>query len=133
MIPNTALLPELNPTQRLLSIIESNLKYCQDNKEVYWCRPRRAKISMKPIQIPFLPIEPCEYLDHNKVVTLTLKCIRWNIINEKLISPRFYIIDSVIIDDLPNFRSVLIILIKCELITCQMFVLFWFYWFSNNW
>ena len=81
-------------------------------------------MSMKPIQIPSVPINPHELLDHHQVVTWTLKCSRWNQTTKKLISPRFDILNSVRIDNLLHFCYVFIVLTKCELITCQLFVLF---------
>ena len=65
MIPNSDLLSELNPTRELLSIDGSKLKCCQENKEVYCYCPTRATMPMKPIQNPFVPIKPCEDLDHH--------------------------------------------------------------------
>ena len=48
---------------------------------------------MKPIQIPYVTIKRREY---HQVGTLTLECTRWNQTTEKLIKPRFEIIDLVI-------------------------------------
>ena len=66
-------------------------------------------MSMKSIQSPYDPIKPCEDSDQHQVGNLTLKFKRWNQIAEKLITPGFDIIDSVLIDHLPNFCSLLIL------------------------
>ena len=84
------------------------------------------------MQRPFVPIKPCEDLDHNLVVTLKLKCTRWNLTTEKLISPILDILDLFMIDNLPSVCSLLIVFINCELITYQMSVLFLKSLFSDN-
>ena len=52
-------------------------------------------MSMETIQTFFVPTKPHENLDHDQVGTWTLKCIRWNLTTEKLISPSFDILDPV--------------------------------------
>ena len=105
---------ELNLTQRPLSINGSKIKCCQDNKEVYCCCLTSSTMSIKRIQVPCVPIKPCEDLNHHQVGTWTLKFTRWNQTTEKLISPSFDFLDSVWIDNLPNVYFLLIVLIKCE-------------------
>ena len=79
MILNTELLPDFNLTRELLNIIGRKLKCCQDNKGFYCCGPTNATVSIKLIQISCTHIKLCEELDHHHVVTLTLKCKRWNL------------------------------------------------------
>ena len=109
----------MNQTQISISIVGSKLKCYQINKEVccYWTTS--AIISLKPIQIPFVPSKPCEGLYHNLLVIWTLKRTSWNWTTEKIILPRLYILYLVRIDNLPNICSLLIVLINCELITSQ--------------
>ena len=78
-----------------------------------------ATMSMELIQSTFAPIKPPEDLDHHHVETWTLKYARWNKTTYKLISQIFYFIDSVWIDKLKSVCYLLIILIKCEMITSQ--------------
>ena len=78
MTPNTGFLLELNPAENSLSIFKRNLKCCYDNKLVYYYCLVGATMSLKPIQIPFVPIKPREDLDHHQVGPLTLKCTSWN-------------------------------------------------------
>ena len=121
----------LNSWQNLIWIEESlsingiKLRCCQDNTLAYCCCPTRTTITTKPIQSPFAPIKPREYLNYHQVETWKLKCTRWNQTTEKPITPRFDILDSVQIDNLPNVCSVLIVFIQCKLITCQIFFLYW--------
>ena len=86
MIPNTGLLLELNYTQKLLSMDGSKLKCCHDKKEVYYYLPTSATMLMKPIQISFVTIKPCEDLEHHQVATRKLKFTRWIQTTEKLIT-----------------------------------------------
>ena len=103
---------ELNLTQILLSINGNKLKCCQYNKEVYCCYPIISKMSMQPIQSPFSPTKPHEYLNQHQVGTWTLKCTRWNRTTKKLISPSFDFLDSVQIYNLPNVCFILVVLIN---------------------
>ena len=66
-------------------------------------------MSIKLIQRPSTPIKPREDLDHHQVGTFTLKCKWWNQTTGKLITPSFDILDSVRIDHLPNFCSIMIV------------------------
>ena len=133
MIHNTGLLLDFNLTRNVLSIVSIKLKCCQYNKEVYCYCPISSTISLKPIQSSFVPIKPREDSDKNLVGTWTLKCTRWNRTTEKIISPILDILYLVTIDNLTNVCSLLLVLIKCELITCEISVLFWLSLFSENW
>ena len=54
-------------------------------------------MSPKPTQIHSAPSKPCEDSAHHQSGNLTPECTRWNQITYKLTTPRFEIIDSVII------------------------------------
>ena len=69
MVPNTGLLLELNPTQRHSSILGVNLWVAETTNKLTGTTQNSAPLSMKLIQIPVVPIEPNEYLEHHQVGT----------------------------------------------------------------
>ena len=101
------------------SIIGEKLKCYIDNKVVYYCVHTSAKISMKPIQILYVPIKSRENSYCHHVGTWTLKSKRYNRTTKKISTTSFDILDSVQIDHLPNVCSLLMVLIQSELITWQ--------------
>ena len=69
MIPNTGFKLELDPNKKSLSIVGSTLKCLKEKKKFTMYCPSRAKMLMKPIQSPSVPIKPREDLDHHQVAT----------------------------------------------------------------
>ena len=67
MILNTVLLLELNPTRRKSSKLGANLWVAETTNKSTDTTQKSARLSMKSIQIPVLPIKPDGDLDHHQV------------------------------------------------------------------
>ena len=126
MIPNAKLLREFNMNIILLSKNRSKIKCCLDNKGVYCCWLIDGKISMKPIKTPSAPIKPCEDSDHHQVGTWTLECKMWNLTTEKLITPSFDMIESVI----ENYWKLPLSCVLGLLIKWDIYFNFWYEYIS---
>ena len=69
MVPDTRFLLELNPTQTHSIIMVVNLWVAATTNKSTVTTQKNAPLSMKPIQIPMVPIKQNEKLDHYQVGT----------------------------------------------------------------
>ena len=69
MVPDTGLLLELNPTLRHSSILGVHLWVSETTNKLTGTTQNIAPLSMKPKQIPVVPIKQDGYLDHHQVGT----------------------------------------------------------------